>query len=63
MNSPLLEKPLDFPQPFGIMCITTRKARGNDRLKTVLPSEINITQMQDIFSQQSPENRGREIRL
>ena len=27
MGSPLLEKPLDFPIPFGIMNVTTRKER------------------------------------
>ena len=31
MGSPLLEKTLDFPLFLGIMCITTRKERGNDR--------------------------------
>ena len=63
MGSPLLEKPLDFSQSFGIMCITTRKERENDRLKAILPSEINIAQMQDLLSLQSPENRGRKICL
>ena len=45
MGSPLLEKPLDFPHSFGMMCITTRKERENDRLKAILSSKINITQM------------------
>ncbi|MBE6566833.1 MAG: hypothetical protein E7659_07015 [Ruminococcaceae bacterium] len=55
MGSLLLEKSLDFPQSFGIMCITTRKERGNDRLKTILSSEINLAQMQDLLSSHSPE--------
>ena len=50
--------PLDFLQYFGIMCVTTRKERGNNRLKALLSSKINIAQMQDILSPQSPENRG-----
>ena len=58
MGSPLLEKPLDFPHSFGIMCLITRKARENDRLKAILPSEINFAQMQDLLPQQAPENRG-----
>ena len=45
------------------MCVTTRKERENDRPEAILPSEINLAQMQDLFSQQSPENRGREICL
>ena len=44
------------------MCITTRKERENDRLKAILPSKVNIAQMQELFPPQSPENRGREIR-
>ena len=42
MGSPLLEKPLDFSQSFGIMCITYRKERGNDRLKAILSSKVNL---------------------
>ena len=45
------------------MCVTTRKERENDRLKAILPSEINLTQMQELFPPQSPENREREICL
>lgn len=43
MGSPLLEKPLDFSESFGIMCITTRKERENDRLKAILSSKISLT--------------------
>ena len=43
MGSPLLEKPLDFPESFGIMCVTTRKERENDRLKAILSSKISLT--------------------
>ena len=63
MGSPLLEKPLDFPCSFGIMCVTTRKERENDRPEAILSSKVNLAQMQNLLSQQSPENRGREIRL
>ena len=42
MGSPLLEKPLDFPESFGIMCITTRKERENDRLKAILSNIISL---------------------
>ena len=42
------------------MCITTRKERGNDRLKTIVPSKITPANLQSIFSPQSPENRGRK---
>ena len=31
MGSPLLEKPLDFPELFGIMYVTARKEREKDR--------------------------------
>ena len=41
---------MDFPHSFGIMCVTTRKERENDRPKAILPSEINLTQMQDLLS-------------
>ena len=47
MGSPFLKKPLDFPCSFGIMCITTRKERENDRLEAILPSKINRAQMQN----------------
>ena len=50
MGSPLLEKPLDFSESFGIMCVTTRKERGNDRLKALLSSKIDFAQMQDLLS-------------
>ena len=63
MGSPLLEKPLDFPESFGIMCVTTRKERENDRLKAILLSKISLAQMQDLLSLQSSKNRGREICL
>ena len=33
---------LDFLHSFGIMCITTRKERENDRPKAILSSEINF---------------------
>ena len=48
----------ETPQSFGIMCITTRKERGNDRPEAILSSEINLAQMQNLLSPQSPENRG-----
>jgi len=38
------QKPLDFPHSFGIMCVTTRKERENDRLKAILSSKINLSQ-------------------
>ena len=63
MGSPLLEKPLDFSHSFGIMCVTTRKERENDRPEAILSSEINLAQMQELFPPQSPENSGRKIRL
>ena len=37
------------------MCITTRKERENDRPEAILPSEINLAQMQDLLSSHSPE--------
>ena len=55
MGSPLLEKSLDFPESFGIMCITTRKERENDRLEAILSSKVNLAQMQDLLSSHSPE--------
>ena len=55
--------PLDFSQSFGIMCITIRKGRKNDRPEAILSSKINIAQMQDLLSLQSPENRERKIHL
>ena len=42
MGSPLLEKPLDFPESFGIMCVTTRKERENDRPEAILSSKIQM---------------------
>ena len=36
-------KPLDFPELFGIMCVTTREERENDRLEAILPSKISLT--------------------
>ena len=39
------------------MCVTTRKERGNDRPEAILSSEINLAQMQELFSPQSPENQ------
>ena len=42
MGSPLLEKPLDFPESFGLMRVTTRKERENDRLETILSSKISL---------------------
>lgn len=45
------------------MCVTNRKERENDKPEAILPSEINIAQMQDLLSPQFPENQGREIRL
>ena len=42
MGSPLLEKPLDFPHSFGIMCVATRKERENDRPEVILSSKINL---------------------
>ena len=44
-ESKLRELSMDFPESFGIMCITTRKERGNDRAETILSSEIDFTQM------------------
>ena len=34
------QKPLDFPQSFGTMCVTERES---DRPEAILPSEINLT--------------------
>ena len=31
--------PLDFLQSFGIMCVTARKERGNDRPEAILSSK------------------------
>ena len=45
MGSPLLEKSLDFPESFGIMCITTRKERENDRSEAILSSKTKPAQM------------------
>ena len=53
----------DFPESFGILCITTRMEREHDRLKALLSSIISLTQIQELFSPKSPENRGWEIRL
>ena len=36
-------KPLDFSHSVGIMCITNRKERRNDRLKAILLSKISLT--------------------
>ena len=47
-----------FRLSFGIMCVTTRNERKNDRLKAILSSKINPAQMQDLLSQQSPETEG-----
>jgi len=47
--------PPNFPQTFGIMCVTTRKERGNDRPEAILSNKISLTQLQDLLSQQSPE--------
>ena len=54
---------MDFWLPFGIMCITTRKERENDRPEAILPSKITPANLQSIFFEKSPENRGREICL
>ena len=55
MGSPLLEKPLDFSQSFGIMCITTRKKRGNDRLKAILSSKITLLRCKTYFLNNLPK--------
>ena len=62
-ESKLRELSMDFPESFGIMCITTRKERRNDRPKAILSSKINFDKMQNLLSPQSPENRGRKICL
>ena len=55
-------KPPDFSHSFGIVCIANRKKRGNDRLKAILSSKVNLAQMQDLPSQQSPEKLTKEWR-
>ena len=40
------------------MCVTTRKERENDRLKAILSSEINLAQMQDLLSPNTPKNEN-----
>ena len=52
---------MDFSRSFGIMCVTNRKERKNDRPEAILPSEINIAQMQDLLSPQSPKTEDENM--
>ena len=50
MGSPLLEKPLDFPESFGIMCVTTRKEREMTDLKPYYQVKLTLLRCKLTFS-------------
>ena len=55
MGSPLLEKPLDFPESFGMMCITTRKEREMTDLKPYYQVKLTLLRCKTYFLNNPPK--------